>query len=81
VSQLKDSALHSNVLLPIEAVCGTTSHGTEQKVVDFDNFAHIVTGDESSLSGSGVNTDHYSVLKLEGYRCSSLGEVSDLVSG
>lgn len=60
-----DSAEHGDVLLPEEAIGGTTSHSSDEEVVDLNDLAHLVGRDERSLSGTGVDSDHHTVLELE----------------
>ena len=80
MSQLVDSAKHSNIAFPELAVSSTASHCAEQEIVDLDDFPHLVGRDERALSSSGVDSDQDTLLELEGERGGSLGEVGHLGS-
>ena len=42
MSQLMDSTKHGNVAFPELAICCTAGHGTEQEVVDLNDFSDLV---------------------------------------
>lgn len=80
VSQFVESALHRNVFLPELAIGGTTGHGTQDEVIDLDDFADVVRTDEGSHGGSGIDSDQDASLELEGQSGGTLGEVGHLRS-
>jgi hypothetical protein len=66
VTELVNSAEHSDVFLPEETIGGTTSHGSDEELIDLNNLAHFVRGDERSLSSTSIDSNHDSVLELKG---------------
>ena len=78
MSELVDLAEHGNVAFPELAIGGTTSHGSEQEVVDLDDLAHLTGGDKRTLGGSSVDSDQDTLLELESESGRTLCEVSHL---
>lgn len=78
MSQLINAAHHGYIAFPELAISSTTSHCAEQEVVDLDDLAHLVGGDEGALSSSGINSDKDTLFEFESERGSTLREICHL---
>ena len=72
MTELVNSAEHGDVLLPEKAIGGTTSHGSDEEIVDLNNLTHFVRCDERSLSSTGIDSNHNTMFELEGKSSGSL---------
>ena len=75
-----DTTLHGDILLPEHAVGSTSSHSTQEEVVDLNDLSYLVRGDVSAHGGSGINSNQDSALELESQSGSTLCEISHLGS-
>lgn len=80
VSKLVNTTLHGYILLPELAIGGTTSHSSQDELIDFDDFTNIVGRDERTHGGSGIDCYEDTALELKGKSGSTLGELGHLWS-
>jgi len=73
-----DAAHHGYIAFPELTISSTASHSAEQEVVDLDDLAHLVGGDEGALSSSGIDSDKDTLFKFESERGRTLREISHL---
>jgi len=78
ISELIDSAKHSNVLFPELTVSSSTRHSSKDEIVNLNNLSHLVGRDKRTLSSSCINCNQNTSLELESKGCGTLGKVSHL---
>jgi hypothetical protein len=75
MSEFMDTTLHSNIALPELAISSSTSHGTKDEFIDFNDLSDVVRADKWAHSSSGINSNNNTTLELESKSCCTLCEI------